>query len=152
MQVIMADPNQKGSSVLHPAVCGNPGGRSADGRRLSDTRLWDGGGNGRRILADRALDGSGDRTRSVKVNLGESPLGWLAARGRITNRQLDAGEQLRRDWTVANLGPRTTMRWDASPASGRRGPGGAMDPSRARMQPQGRYARSEEPRPKPPPL
>src|SRR3546814_11378689 len=75
-------------------------------KAVSGTRLWDGGGNGRRILADRALDGSGDRTRSVKVNLGESPLGWLAARGRITNRQLDAGEQLRRDWTVANLGPR----------------------------------------------
>src|SRR3546814_8509497 len=88
-------------------------------KAVSGTRLWDGGGNGRRILADRALDGSGDRTRSVKVNLGESPLGWLAARGRITNRQLDAGEQLRRDWTVANLGPRTTMRWDASPESGR---------------------------------
>src|SRR3546814_17706588 len=62
-------------------------------KAVSDTRLWDGGGNGRRILADRALDGSGDRTRSVKVNLGESPLGWLAARGRITNRQLAAGEQ-----------------------------------------------------------
>src|SRR3546814_9362475 len=62
-------------------------------KAVSDTRLWDGGGNGRRILADRALDGSGDRTRSVKVNLGESPLGWLAARGRITNRQLDAGER-----------------------------------------------------------
>src|SRR3546814_14619890 len=76
-------------------------------KAVSGTRLWDGGGNGRRILADRALDGSGDRTRSVKVNLGESPLGWLAARGRITNRPLYAGEQLRRDWTVANLGPRT---------------------------------------------
>src|SRR3546814_6451250 len=78
-------------------------------KAVSDTRLWDGGGNGRRILADRALDGSGDCTRSVKVNLGESPLGWLAARGRITNRQLDAGEQLRRGWTVANLGPSTTI-------------------------------------------
>src|SRR3546814_8851688 len=76
-------------------------------KAVSDTRLWDGGGNGRRILADRALDDRGTHVRSVKVNLGESPLGWLAARGRITNRQLDAGEQLRRDWTVANLGPRS---------------------------------------------
>src|SRR3546814_19284543 len=98
---------------------------------VSDTRLWDGGGNGRRILADRALDGSGDRTRSVKVNLGESPLGWLAARGRITNRQLDAVEQLRRDWTVANLGLRTKRRWDASPTSGRRGAAGVGDPTLA---------------------
>lgn len=106
---------------------------------MSDTRLCDGGGNGRRILADRALDDRGTHVRSVKVNLGESPLGWLAARGRITNRQLDAGEQLRRDWTVANLGPRTTMRWDASPASGRRGPGGAMDPTLAQIEAKRRF-------------
>src|SRR3546814_2874488 len=61
-------------------------------KAVSDTRLWDGGGNGRRILADRALDGSGDRTRSVKVNLGESPLGWLAARGRITRSEEHTSE------------------------------------------------------------
>jgi hypothetical protein len=31
--------------------------------------------------------------RSVTVNLAESPLGWLKARGHISGRQYDAGEQ-----------------------------------------------------------
>ena len=36
--------------------------------------------------------------RSVTVNLAESPLGWLFARGLVTQRQFDAGERLRGDW------------------------------------------------------
>jgi hypothetical protein len=51
--------------------------------------------------------------RSVTVNLAESPLGWLRARGLVSERQFAAGEQLRADWEAAQLGPRTTMRWDA---------------------------------------
>jgi hypothetical protein len=53
--------------------------------------------------------------RSVTVNLAESPLGWLRARGLVSERQFAAGEQLRGDWEAAQLGARVTMRWDASP-------------------------------------
>jgi hypothetical protein len=70
--------------------------------------------------------------RSVTVNLAESPLGWLFARGLVSVRQFDAGERLRADWTMAQLGPRITMRWDAAPvARGPRGPGGPLDPTLA---------------------
>ncbi|WP_164116672.1 DUF6456 domain-containing protein [Sphingorhabdus sp. Alg239-R122] len=50
--------------------------------------------------------------RSVTVNLAESPLAWLHARGYLTDRQFDAGERLRMDWERANLSPRVTMSWD----------------------------------------
>lgn len=60
--------------------------------------------------------------RSVTVNLAESPLGWLKARGLVDGRQFDAGEKLREDWERAQHSPSVTMRWDAAPAgSGRRG-------------------------------
>lgn len=78
-----------------------------------------------RLLAERALpqDGevrgvrrqNGGRARSITVNLSESPLGWLHARGHLSDRQFDAGEKLRADWERANLAPRITMRWDAAP-------------------------------------
>ena len=58
----------------------------------------------------------GRPARSVTVNLAESPLGWLFARGMVTRRQYDAGERLRADWERAQLAPSVTMRWDAPPA------------------------------------
>lgn len=82
---------------------------------------------GARLLQERALDsgipaaagraGAGPAVRSVTVNLAESPLGWLFARGHLTRRQFDAGEQLRRDWERAELAPGVTMRWDLAPAA-----------------------------------
>jgi len=51
--------------------------------------------------------------RRVTVNLAESPLTWLHARGHLSDRQFAAGEQLRRDWERAQLAPGLTMRWDA---------------------------------------
>jgi hypothetical protein len=77
-----------------------------------------------RLLAERPLPRDGrERTaqrgerpaRSVMVNLAESPLGWLKARGLVNRRQFDAGESLRGDWELASLGPAVTMRWDAPP-------------------------------------
>lgn len=50
--------------------------------------------------------------RSATVNLRESPVTWLHARGHLTDRQLAAGECLRADWERAQLAPRVTMRWD----------------------------------------
>src|SRR5262245_53463266 len=59
--------------------------------------------------------------RSVTVNLAESPLGWLYARGHIVRRQFDAGEKLRIDWERGQLGSRVTMAWDVAPVSRGRG-------------------------------
>ena len=74
----------------------------------------------RRELVERELTSEGPTRRpgkgvrrSVTVNLGESPLTWLHARGHLTDRQYDAGERLRADWERAQLGPSVTMRWDA---------------------------------------
>ena len=53
------------------------------------------------------------RRRSVTVNVAESPLAWLAARGLVTARQQEAGERLRADYETASLAPRVTMRWAA---------------------------------------
>ena len=58
------------------------------------------------------------RGRKVTVNLAESPLGWLHARGLISDRQLLAGEALRADFERSGLAPRLTMRWDAAPPDG----------------------------------
>lgn len=79
-----------------------------------------------RMLVERARpDGvagpGGGAARSVRINLAESPLGWLAARGLISARQQAAGEQLRDDWARAGLAPRVTMRWDATPGGALRG-------------------------------
>ena len=74
------------------------------GRREVDMRCW----------PKRAA-------RSVTVNMGESPLGWLRARGMICDRQYAAGERLRQDWTLAGLAPGVTMRWDPSRITGGRG-------------------------------
>src|SRR3954453_1368437 len=65
--------------------------------------------------------------RSVTVNLTESPLGWLFARGLVTRRQYDAGERLRGDWERAQLSPSVTMAWDAAPVARGRG-GSAAEP------------------------
>lgn len=69
--------------------------------------------------------------QSVTMNLAESPLTWLAARGLVTARQSAAGEVLRRDFEKAQLGPRVTMRWEACPKSDT--PRGASDPAGAHV-------------------
>lgn len=77
--------------------------------------------------------------RTVTVNLAESPLSWLRSRGHIDARQFDAGEQLRRDYEIAALGPRVTMRWDGlAPA---RSPGGASaaDPTLTQISAKARF-------------
>lgn len=61
----------------------------------------------------RTKAGQGGRpTRSVTVNLAESPLAWLHARGHLDDRLFDAGEALRSDYERAQLSPNVTMRWD----------------------------------------
>lgn len=72
--------------------------------------------------------------RRVRVNLGESPLGWLRSRGHVDARQFEAGERLRADYEMASLGARVTMRWDTSPRSPGRGHAlEALDPTLAQI-------------------
>ena len=51
----------------------------------------------------------------MTVNLAESPLGWLRARGLVSARQHEAGDRLRDDWERAQIEPSVTMAWDAPP-------------------------------------
>ena len=85
-------------------------------------------GTGKRLLRECVIEGevvsapgraAGTRRprRSVTVNLAESPLGWLYARGHIARRQFDAGDRLRLDWERGQLAARLTMAWDSAPVS-----------------------------------
>jgi hypothetical protein len=81
-----------------------------------------------RLLAERPIEGDAPPSssarrsaRSVTVNLAESPLGWLFARGHVNQRQYDAGERLRQDWERGQLSQRVTMAWDSAPLSRSRG-------------------------------
>jgi uncharacterized protein DUF6456 len=86
-----------------------------------------------RLLSERLIEAHEDSgaprpgarpARSVTVNAAESPLGWLFARGLVSQRQFDAGERLRADWERAQLSARVTMAWDAAPVA--RGRGGSV--------------------------
>ena len=90
-----------------------------------------------RLLRQKSVD----RLRTVTFNAAESPLGWLFARGLVTQRQFDAGERLRADWERAQLAPRITMSWDAAPVSrgGRGGSGDRPDLSGAQIDAKRRF-------------
>lgn len=74
----------------------------------------------KRQLVERELTSEGPRRsgsargkrRTVTVNLSESPLAWLHARGHLEERLFDAGEALRSDYERAQLSANVTMRWD----------------------------------------
>lgn len=108
--------------------------RKTEGRLLSE-RLIEG-----EVATSREARAGARSARSVTVNLTESPLGWLFARGLVNRRQLDAGEQLRWDWERAQLSPRVTMSWDAAPvASGRGGSGPKIDLNGAQIDAKRRF-------------
>ena len=78
--------------------------------------------------------------RSVTVNLAESPLGWLFARGFVTRNQYDAGERLRLDWERSALAPNVTMTWDSAPiARGRGGASSGPEPSAGQIDARRRF-------------
>ena len=110
-----------------------------------------------KLMIERALPGDSPRSgsavgkkgasnaakpaRSLSVNLAESPLGWLYARGHVSERQYRASERLRWDWERAQLDPQVTMRWDAGPMRrGRGGRGTAIDPSTSQIDARQRFA------------
>ncbi len=81
-----------------------------------------------------AIDVPAHRRAAMKgarhANRAEEPIAWLQARGKISDRQFEAGVRLRRDFMIAAQGPRVTMAWDAAPiARSMRGAPGAPDPT-----------------------
>jgi uncharacterized protein DUF6456 len=72
-------------------------------------------------------------TADVTVDALESPLAWLARRrardggALIEPHQVQAGERLRRDFTLADLMPRSGTNWSSPMSSG--GGGAAIDPT-----------------------
>ena len=99
-----------------------------------------------RQLEERELTSEGPRRsgksaggrRSVTVNIAESPLAWLHARGHLDDRLFDAGERLRADYERAQLAPSITMRWDAVRIRGGGGDAG-LTPSERQMAARARF-------------
>lgn len=99
-----------------------------------------------RQLAERELTSEGPlrtgkpasaRRRSVTVNLAESPLSWLHARGHLCDRLFDAGERLRADYERAQLSPSITMRWDPVRIKG--GPDAGLSPTERQLAAKARF-------------
>jgi hypothetical protein len=88
----------------------------------------------------RRVEGPDGKWQQVTLHLGESPLLWLHGRGRLSDRQLRAGEAIRGDWERAGLGSRVTMAWDSIPSEGRqRGAPRAVDPTLAQLSARRRF-------------
>lgn len=98
-----------------------------------------------RKLAERELTVVGPRRggsargarRSVTVNLAESPLAWLFARGHLPARLFEAGERLRADYERARLSASVTMRWDAVRIRG--GPDAGLSPTERQLAAKARF-------------
>ena len=80
-----------------------------------------------RDWAERELPGDGEAPRRVRFNLAESPLSILARRRDkdgetfLTPEMVTAGERLREDFELAQMGPRVTQNWDRFLTAGDRG-------------------------------
>lgn len=100
-------------------------GRAALRRELSEAESF---GDQHREWGERTVsEGAANDTRKLRVNLRESPLSMLArkrdANGKpfINRELLDAGERLREDFELAQLGPRVAQNWDRFVNGGDRG-------------------------------
>ena len=73
-----------------------------------------------RMIRRRTIVDDQGRERAVTVNAAESPLVWMFQRGMIGDVQSQAGERLRRDYTLAQLSPRLGVDWSAPVVLGSR--------------------------------
>lgn len=103
--------------------------------------------NQHRIWAERRLEEPGaEGSRRLRANLAESPLGVLARRRDkegepfLTPDLVAAGERLREDFELAQLGPRVAQNWERFLTGGDRGqyregqgPGGGSGRARDRV-------------------
>lgn len=86
------------------------------------------------MVAACGQEARGRAGRRVSVNVAESPLGWLRARGLVDARQFAAGERLRADYEIASLAPRVTMNWHPRVSGG-----GGVDPTTAQIAAKARF-------------
>jgi len=106
-----------------PGLRARPGGGWTV-RPTAETRDRPAPGCPGRVEGRRAVMEDDGRLTLRRVNLGESPIAWLARRrdqsGRpwLTSAEVAAGERLRADGERTASGPSVTMRWDALPRSG----------------------------------
>jgi hypothetical protein len=99
------------------------------------------------IEGRREIVGPDGRRAMRTVNLGESPIAWLARRrdadgaAWLTLPEIAAAEKLREDFALAGTVGRLTMAWDAGPkATGGRGAG--VDPAERARSAKDRIARA----------
>lgn len=85
----------------------------------------------------RHRPGIGHRRCRVTVNIAESPLSWLHARGYLDDTLFAAGECLRQDYERAAISPRVTMRWDAPRITG--GREGGLNPTERQIAAKDRF-------------
>ncbi|WP_138464940.1 DUF6456 domain-containing protein [Poseidonocella sp. HB161398] len=84
-----------------------------------------------REIEERDFSEPGGRSQRVKYNLAESPLSVLARRrdkdGQpfLANDLVAAGERLREDFELAQMGPRVTQSWESFLTAGDRPPPGS---------------------------
>ncbi|MEE4288109.1 MAG: DUF6456 domain-containing protein [Erythrobacter sp.] len=103
----------------------------------------------KRQLVERELTSEGPRRgagsgargkrRTVTVNLGESPIAWLHARGHLEDRLFMAGEALRGDYERAQLAPSVTMRWDPVRVKATGGSQSGLSPSERQVAARARF-------------
>jgi hypothetical protein len=85
------------------------------------------------LLKMQSPDERAVAVRTVRVNVRENVLDWLASRGMVSERQQRAGERLRVDFERAGLGAKVTMNWDSAPVAKARSGARAGDASLARI-------------------
>ena len=84
-----------------------------------------------RAIVPRSVRAPSGDVETVAFDLAESPLAWLRTRrdksgaAMIADDEFEAGERLRRDYTVGGLMARTTMNWEAFGSPTERRAGGA---------------------------
>ena len=71
------------------------------------------------VRGERRVARADGRVDVIRVNLGESPLGWLATRrgpdgeAFLSPEEVEAGERLRGDFERAQMGPRVAQDWSS---------------------------------------
>ena len=105
-----------------------------------------------RLFAERSVmaeDGSGERR--LRFNLAESPLSVLGRKrdkggsAYLSADLIEAGERLREDFELAQMGPRVTQNWDKFLTAGsERGASGARGPAEGPTDARARVAKAME--------
>lgn len=96
------------------------------------------------------VSGQTGRIESLQVNLGKSPLGWLARRrdgnGKplLTPDELEAGERLREDFEIAEIGPKIGQDWSRFLAPVNRNSGPGRTPSEGPLGARERFTKAVE--------